>query len=41
MMDKRKKIKDDEDIMTYYNKHERPYPMTLGCPKCKNEKFLR
>ena len=38
-MDKKKKTKDDN--MTYCNKHERPYPMTLGCPECKNEKILR
>lgn len=31
------KTDSKEDNMAYCNKHERAYPMTLGCPLCKNE----
>ena len=31
------KTDSKEDNMAYCNKHERAYPMTLGCPDCKLE----
>ena len=31
------KSKSKDDNMAYCNKHERDYPMTLGCPQCKEE----
>ncbi len=31
------KTKSKEDNMAYCNKHERAYPMTLGCPRCNDE----
>ena len=31
------KTKSQKDNMVYCNKHERAYPMTLGCPLCKKE----
>ena len=31
------KTKSKDDNMAYCNKHERAYPMTLGCPRCKKQ----
>ncbi len=31
------KTKSKEDNMAYCNKHQRAYPMTLGCPRCNHE----
>jgi hypothetical protein len=31
------KSKKSDDNMAYCNKHQRAYPMTLGCPVCKRE----
>jgi len=31
------KTKSKEDNMAYCNKHQRAYPMTLGCPRCNME----
>ncbi len=31
------KTKSKEDNMAYCNKHERAYPITLGCPQCNME----
>lgn len=35
------KTKSKEDNMAYCNKHDKAYPMTLGCTLCKQESQKR